>query len=101
MELTGPDVHHAALGIVGMGRIGCEMARRAAGFQMRILYHGRTRNEQAEHEFGAQWLPLNELLEESDFVSLHTPLNAETRHLIGRAELARMKLLYLWRRRIW
>jgi glyoxylate reductase len=91
MELTGPDVHHATLGIVGMGRIGCEMARRAVGFQMRVLYHNRSRSEAAEQEFGAKWATLDDLLTESDFVSLHTPLNAETRYLIGAAELVKMK----------
>lgn len=91
MELTGADVHHAVLGIVGMGQIGFEMARRATGFQMRLLYHSRTRVESAEREFGARWLPLPELLAHSDFVSLHTPLSSATRHLIGRNELAMMK----------
>ena len=91
MQLTGPDVHHATLGIVGMGRIGYEMARRAAGFEMRLLYHNRNRNEAAEKDFGARWLPLDDLLAQSDFVSLHTPLSPQTRHLIGREELAKMK----------
>jgi glyoxylate reductase len=91
MELTGPDVHHATLGIVGLGRIGYEMARRAAGFQMRLLYQSRSRHEQAEREFGAERVSLDELLERSDFVSLHMPLSAETRRMIGAAELAKMK----------
>lgn len=91
MLLTGPEVHHARLGIVGMGRIGFEMARRASGFQMEILYTSRRRNEAAEQMFGARMARLDTLLAESDFVSLHTPLNAETRHLIGAAELGRMK----------
>jgi lactate dehydrogenase-like 2-hydroxyacid dehydrogenase len=91
MELTGPDVHHATLGIVGMGRIGYEVARRAAGFQMRILYHSRSRHENAERDFGAHHVSLDELLASSDFVSLHMPLSAETRHMIGAAELAKLK----------
>ena len=91
MQLTGPDVHHATLGIIGMGRIGYEMARRAAGFEMRLLYHNRTRNEAAERDFGAEWLPLDNLLARSDFVSLHTPLSPQTRHFIGRDQLAKMK----------
>ena len=91
MELTGQDVHHATLGIVGMGRIGYEMARRATGFQMRLLYHSRSRNEAVERDFGATWVALNALLAQSDFVSLHTPLTAETRHLIGESELAKMR----------
>src|SRR5690349_17610315 len=73
MLLTGPDVHHAKLGIVGMGRIGFEMARRASGFQMEILYHSRSRNEEAEQKFGARKVDFETLLRESDFVSLHTP----------------------------
>lgn len=91
MMLTGPDVHHATLGIVGMGQIGLEMARRAHGFRMRILYATRRVCPEAEDAFGARrvWLP--QLLAESDFVSLHTPLTEETRHLIGEPELALMK----------
>jgi len=91
MELTGPDVHDATLGIVGMGRIGYEMARRAAGFQMKLLYHSRSRHEDVERDFGAERCSLDELLERSDFVSLHMPLSAETRHMIGAAQLAKMK----------
>jgi len=91
MQFTGVDVHHAVLGIIGMGRIGFEMARRAAGFEMRILYHNRNRNVAAEQKFGAEWMPLDELLASSDFVSLHMPLNSQTRHMIGAAELAQMK----------
>lgn len=91
MTLAGADVHHATLGIIGMGRIGLEMARRAHGFQMRILYAGRNRNGEAERQFDTRFMNLEELLGESDFVSLHCPLTAETRHLIGREELARMK----------
>jgi glyoxylate reductase len=91
MLLTGPDVHHATLGIVGMGRIGYEMARRAHGFEMNLLYTSRSRNETAERDFGARYVDLDMLLAESDFVSLHTPLTPTTRHLIGAAQLARMK----------
>jgi glyoxylate reductase len=91
MLLTGPDVHHTTLGVVGMGRIGYEMARRAHGFDMRLLYSSPNRSEEAERDFGARRVDLDTLLAESDFVSLHTPLNAATRHLIGAAQLARMK----------
>lgn len=91
MLLTGPDVHHATLGIVGMGRIGFEVARRARGFQMRVLYHSRSRHEDAETEFGAEYRPLDDLLAESDFVSVHAPLTRETRGIIGRRQLRRMK----------
>lgn len=91
MLLTGPDVHHATLGIVGMGRIGVEMARRARGFEMRLLYTGPKRSEAAERDFAARYVDLDTLLAESDFVSLHTPLTPATRHLIGAEQLARMK----------
>src|SRR2546430_11852621 len=78
---TGQDVHHATLGIVGMGRIGLAVARRAHGFSMSILYHDARRNEDAEREIGASYVEsLDRLLARSDFVSLHVPLLAETRH---------------------
>ena len=89
---TGQDVHHATLGIVGMGRIGRAVARRAQGFAMTILYHDARRNEDAERELSATYVPsLDELLARSDFISLHVPLLAETRHLIDAARLRRMK----------
>jgi glyoxylate reductase len=91
MLLTGPDVHHATLGIVGMGRIGHEMARRAHGFQMKIVYTGRRPHPEAERDFGARHVDLDTLLATSDFVSLHLPFNASTRHFIGATELAKMK----------
>lgn len=91
MLLTGQDVHHATIGIVGMGRIGCEMARRARGFEMTVLYSSRSPVPEAEAEFGAQRVDLDTLLERSDFVSVHTPLTPETRHIIGAPQLARMK----------
>jgi len=87
----GRDVHHATLGIAGMGRIGFEVAKRALGFQMRVLYFKRTRRLDWERELGIEYAELDRLLQESDFVSLHTPLTAETRGLIGRRELALMK----------
>ncbi len=91
MEFTGPDVNGATIGIVGLGRIGSEMAKRASGFQMRVLYTSRRRNEAAERELGIEWTTFDDLLAESDFVSLHTPLTPETRHSVGAAELAKMK----------
>ena len=87
----GPDVWGKKLGIVGFGRIGQAVARRARGFDMEILYHNRSRREEAEEELGASYLELDELLEAADFVSLHTPLTDETRHLIDAPELERMK----------
>ena len=88
---TGRDVNHATLGIVGMGRIGRAVARRAKGFQMRILYTDARRNEDAEREVGATFVSLDELLAQSDFVSLHTPLLPETRHLMNAERLGKMK----------
>jgi glyoxylate reductase len=87
----GPDVWGKKLGIVGLGRIGQAVARRAKGFDMEILYYNRSRKEEAEQELGARYLGLDELLETADFVSIHTPLTEETQHLIGRAELEKMK----------
>jgi glyoxylate reductase len=91
MFLTGPDVHHATIGIIGLGRIGFEMARRAHGFEMPVLYYNRSRNEEAEKAFGARRVELDTLLAESDFISIHTPLTTETRHIMGAAEFAKMK----------
>jgi len=88
---TGRDVNHATLGIVGMGRIGRAVARRAKGFQMTLLYSDARRNEDAEREVGATYVTLDELLARSDFVSLHTPLLPETRHLMNAERLRKMK----------
>jgi glyoxylate reductase len=87
----GRDVWGKVLGIVGFGRIGQAVARRAKGFGMEILYYNRSRKEDAEQELRARYLDLDELLESADFVSVHTPLSGETHHLIGEAELGRMK----------
>ncbi|MGH9720841.1 MAG: 2-hydroxyacid dehydrogenase [Bryobacteraceae bacterium] len=90
--LVGHDVHHATLGIFGMGRIGQAMARRARGFGMRILYHDAFRaRPEIEVELGLELVEKERLLREADFVSLHVPLLAETRKLIGAAELRLMK----------
>lgn len=92
MFMLGRDIHAQTLGIVGMGRIGQAVARRARGFGMRVLYHNRNRLEQAvEAELGATWVELSTLLRQADFVSLHVPLTAETRHCIGEAELRMMQ----------
>ncbi|HEX2741503.1 MAG TPA: D-glycerate dehydrogenase [Rubrobacter sp.] len=87
----GPDVWGKKLGIIGLGRIGQAVARRAKGFEMDILYHNRSRKVEAERELGARYMDLGELLETADFVTIHTPLTDETQHLIGRAELHKMK----------
>jgi glyoxylate reductase len=90
--LLGPDVHGATLGIVGFGRIGQAVARRAQGFGMRVLYHDVTRlPDEVTAPLGATYTPLDELLAESDFVSLHVNLTPETRHLIDARTLALMK----------
>lgn len=92
MLLLGKDLHGATLGLIGFGRIGREMARRASGFGMRTLYHDLVRAEpEVEQALNATHVPLQTLLAESDFVSLHTVLSAETRHLIDAAALAGMK----------
>jgi len=90
--LVGHDVHHKTLGIFGLGRIGQAVARRGLGFGMRILYHDTQRAAAAvEEALKACWVPKEQLLAEADFISLHVPLTPQTRHLIGAAELARMK----------
>jgi glyoxylate reductase len=92
MLMAGHDVYGQTLGIVGMGRIGQAVARRARGCGMRILYHNRQRLDASiEAEFEAVWMPLPELLEQSDFVSLHVPLSPATTRFIGETELRRMK----------
>lgn len=89
--MLGPDVHGATLGIIGLGRIGAAVARRAAGFGMRILYHGRSRKPQAEKDLGAAYADLDTLLRESDFVSIHAALTDDTRGLIGARQFGLMK----------
>jgi glyoxylate reductase len=91
MGFTGQDVHGATLGIVGLGRIGAAIARRAGGFAMPILYHNRNRAEALEAELGARYVSLDDLLRQSDFVMVSTALTSETRHLIGERELGLMK----------
>jgi lactate dehydrogenase-like 2-hydroxyacid dehydrogenase len=87
----GADVYGATLGIFGLGRIGQAIARRAQGFGMRLLYHNRKRDPEAERSLGAEYRPKDELLREADFVVLSLPLSSESRHLIGAPELALMK----------
>ena len=90
--LVGQDIHHKTMGIVGMGRIGQALARRAAGFSMRILYADDFAAPEAlEKELGLTRVGFGDLLRESDFVSLHVPLTAGTRHLIGTPQLESMK----------
>ena len=92
MEFLGQDVYGKTIGICGFGRIGRRVARRAMGFDMKVLYASRTRaSESVEQEFRASYVDKRTLLRESDVVTLHLPLFPETRHYIGVAELALMK----------
>ena len=87
----GQDVHGACLGIVGLGQIGREIARRARGFDMDIIYHSRTRYPDAEAEYGVRYVEFEELLAQADFVMLSVPLTPQTHHLISAPQLAMMK----------
>jgi gluconate 2-dehydrogenase len=87
-QFAGRDLHHATLGIIGMGRIGSAIARRAAGFEMRVLYHNRTPSQEP---VAATWVEKAQLLQESDFVMLVVPYSPATHHLIGATELRLMK----------
>lgn len=91
MLLMGPDVHHATLGIIGFGRIGQGMAKRAKGFDMRILYHDVYRRRDLEESMGVTYADLDTVYREADFISLHTDLNASTLHMINDAAFAKMK----------
>lgn len=91
-DWLGTDVHHATLGILGMGRIGQAVARRARGFEMRVIYHNRNRLDATqEAECNANWVDKDTLLRESDFLVLMLPYSPQTHHAIGAAELALMK----------
>ena len=92
MVLLGQDIHGSTLGIIGFGRIGVEMAKRAKGFGMNIVYYDVIRNEEREKEYGATYCSdVKELLAQSDFVSIHVNLTPETRHLINAETLSGMK----------
>ena len=91
-QWLGVDVHHATLGIFGMGRIGQAIARRAAGFEMKVLYHNRKRAApEIEKRCNAAYATKDDLLRQSDFVVLQVPYSQETHHLIGARELKLMK----------
>jgi glyoxylate reductase len=90
-HLLGREVFGSTLGIIGMGRIGCEVAKRARAFDMRILYHNRRRNPEAERALGVTYASLNDLLVESHFVSLNVSLTPETTGLMGERELRKMR----------
>jgi glyoxylate reductase len=89
--ILGREIHGAVLGIIGLGRIGRQVARRAAGFEMKVIYCNRRRDEEAERALGVRYAAMGELLAESDYVMLCCPLTGETRGIIGREALAKMK----------
>jgi glyoxylate reductase len=89
--LLGQDVHDATLGVVGLGGVGLEVAKRGRGFGMRVLYCDSTRRPKEERRYGLAYVELEQLLAESDFISLHVPLTPETHHLVGERELSLMK----------
>ena len=89
--LLGAEVHGSTLGIIGMGRVGRGVAKRARGFDMKVLYHNRRRDLDAERELGVEHAALDDLLARSHFVSLNVPLTPETRGMIGARELRLMR----------
>jgi glyoxylate reductase len=91
MVLLGQDIHHATLGTIGLGRIGTEVAKRAKGFDMKVIYHDTIRRSNVEKEIGVEFTDLQTLLARSDFVTVHTPLLPETYHLIGEEQFKSMK----------
>jgi len=91
-QWLGIDVHHATLGIVGMGRIGQAIAKRAMGFDMKVIYHNRKRvSPELEARLNARHVTMDELLAQSDFIILQVPYSPETHHLIGEAQFKKMK----------
>ena len=91
-QLLGVDVHHATLGIIGMGRIGQVIARRASGFEMQVVYHNRSPlPAHTEERLRARYASMDDLLARADFVVLQVPYSPATHHLIGATELAKMK----------
>jgi len=92
MLFLGNDLVRKTLGLVGMGRIGAEVAKRMCdGFEMKILYYDRARSEDLERQYKIEYVDLETLLKNSDFVSIHLPMTPETKHLIGEAQLKMMK----------
>ena len=89
--LLGYEVYGSTLGIIGMGNIGTQLARRAQGFEMKVFYHNRSRRPETEADLGVIYAEKETLLREADFVALTVPMTPETHHLIGRAELQLMK----------
>lgn len=91
MLFLGKEISGKTLGVIGMGRIGYAFAKMSKGFNMKVLYYDLVRNENAEKEIPAQFVDLDTLLKESDFISIHVPLTPETKHLISERELRLMK----------
>lgn len=87
----GRDIYEKTLGIVGMGRIGGRVAKRAKGFNMHVLYYNRSQDARVEEETGAKFVQMDELLKNSDYVTVHLPLTEETRHFINADSLSKMK----------
>jgi glyoxylate reductase len=91
LHFLGPDVHGSTLGVIGLGRIGFEVAKRARGFNMKVIYSDVVRREDIEAEYGLTYVDMDTLLRESDYVTLHVNLTEETRHLINEDSLPKMK----------
>ncbi len=89
--MSGRDIHHATIGVVGAGRIGYAVAKRAKGFDMNVLFYDVIPRPEMEKDFGAKRVELDELFMKSDFVSVHVPLSKETRHLVNAERLKLMK----------
>lgn len=87
----GTNLVGKTLGIIGLGRIGRRVAKRAAGWDMRVMYTKRSRDEEAEKDLGIEFADMDKLLAESDFITLHVPLTDETHHMISKDTLAKMK----------
>jgi len=91
MMLQGRDVYGATLGIVGLGRIGCAIAKRAKGFDMKVLYYDVIRRSDFEKEYGIEFTDIDSLFQKADFVTINTPLTKETHHLVDEKRLRSMK----------
>ncbi len=91
LVLLGQDVYGSTLGIVGLGRIGAAVAKRAKGFGMKIIYYDVNRQPQSEKEIGIEWADMATILAQSDFITLHTNLTSLTHHLIGAQQFKQMK----------
>lgn len=91
MLLAGQDLYGTTLGLIGLGRIGSAVARRAKGFEMRVIYYDPYRREDIEKQLGIEYREMNEVLREADFISVHVPLMESTRHLISRDQFRLMK----------